>query len=224
MDLSPRVDQRPTGRVIVEHGRLDELQDRVDEHDDQLDAFDRRARSLNTQPFIGRSLELEARSKEGLEALATELDTVVQQIEEDAELSRKALKIFNRIESWEEQKLTDLFAPDAPASRTFEQLTGGRYPEVAYDLDAHELVVERRDGRTFRPELLSQGTKDQLYFATRVSVAQQLLGNTHGFLLLDDPFLAADPDVFNRAFRLSRISLMTGGRSSISLLNKRSVS
>jgi uncharacterized protein YhaN len=64
--------------------------------------------------------------------------------------------------------------------------------------------VERQDGREFRPEVLSQGTKDQLYFATRVSLAQQLLGSTPGFLLLDDPFLAADPDRLNQGFRTLR--------------------
>lgn len=180
---------------------LEELQDRLDDHDHQLEAFDNRARKLNTRPFIGHRLELDAQSKQGLEALVTDLDTVVEQIEADAELSRKALEIFSRIESKEEQKLTELFDPDGPASRTFRELTGGRYSEVAYNPDGHELVVTRRDGRTFGPETLSQGTNDQLYFATRVSLAQQLLGNTPGFLLLDDPFLAADPDRLQNGFQ-----------------------
>ena len=61
--------------------------------------------------------------------------------------------------------------------------------------------MERQDGREFRPEVLSQGTKDQLYFATRISLAQQLLGSTPGFLLLDDPFLAADPDRLDQGFQ-----------------------
>lgn len=182
-------------------GEFDVLQDRLDDHDDQLDAFDRRARSLGTRPFIGRGLELEARSRDGLEALATELDTVVRRIEADAELSRKALKVFDRIESREEQKLTDLFAPDGPASRTFDRLTGGRYSRVAYDPDTHDLLVERRDGRTFDPDVLSRGTTDQLYVAARVSLARQLLGNAPGFLLLDDPFLAADPARLRQGFQ-----------------------
>ncbi|GAB3705227.1 ATP-binding protein [Halorubrum pallidum] len=181
--------------------KRDDLQERLDEHDDTLDKFDRRARTLNSQPFIGRSLDLDTRSKEGLETLAEDLNSVVQQLDEDADISRKALEIFGRIESKEEQKLSDLFDPDGPASRTFEQLTGGRYKQVAYDPDAHDLVVERQDGRTLSPEVLSQGTKDQLYFATRVSLAQQLLGSTPGFLLLDDPFLAADPDRLNQGFQ-----------------------
>ena len=199
-------DEETLQQIEAEVERLkkkrDDLQERLDEHDDRLDEFDRRARNLNTQPFIGRGLGLDTRSKDGLETLADDLDSVVQQLEEDAELSRKALEIFGRIESQEEQKLSELFDPDGPASRTFEQLTGGRYTQVAYDPDAHDLVVERQDGREFRPEVLSQGTKDQLYFATRISLAQQLLGSTPGFLLLDDPFLAADPDRLNQGFQM----------------------
>ncbi|QKY19700.1 hypothetical protein B4589_004635 [Halolamina sp. CBA1230] len=180
--------------------KLDELETQLTDHDNTLDTFDQRARNLNTQPFVGHSLGLASRSREGLETLASDLDAVVDQIEEDAEVSRKALKIFNRIEAQEEQKLTDLFDPDGPASQTFEQVTGGRYTEVAYDAETHDLVVEREDGRTLSPDTLSQGTKDQLYFATRVSLAQQLLGNESGFLLLDDPFLAADPDRLRKGF------------------------
>ena len=198
-------DEETLQQIEAEVKRLkkkrDTLQERLDEHDDKLDEFDRQARNLNTQPFIGRGLGLDTRSKEGLESLAGDLDSVVHHLEEDAELSRKALEIFRRIESQEEQKLSELFDPDGPASRTFEQLTGGRYTQVAYDPEAHDLIVERQDGREFEPEVLSQGTKDQLYFATRVSLAQQLLGSTPGFLLLDDPFLAADPDRLNQGFQ-----------------------
>lgn len=61
-------------------------------------------------------------------------------------------------------------------------------------------MVERCDGRTFSPAVLSHGMQDQLYFATRVSLAQQLLGTDPGFFLLDDPFLTADPERLRRGF------------------------
>jgi DNA repair exonuclease SbcCD ATPase subunit len=187
-------------RVAALESELEVLEARLADHDDQLDAFDDRAGELRTRPFVGQRLALDSRSRDGLEALAAELDGVVEAIEVDAELSRKALALFDRIAAEEEQKLSTLFAPDGPASATFETLTGGRYTEVAYDADAHEIAVERSDGRTFCPAALSQGTTDQLYFATRVSLATQLLGNEPGFLLLDDPFLAADPARLRRGF------------------------
>lgn len=202
---------------------LEEVQERLEKHDDKLDNFDDRVRALTTQPFVGQSLGLDARSKEGLQSLAADLDEVVEEIEEDAELSRKALKLFGRIEEEEEQKLADLFDPAGPASETFEQLTNGRYTEVAYDADTHEIVVERRDERTFTPNELSQGTTDQLYFATRVSLAQQLLGNEPGFLLLDDPFLAADPDRLRQGFEMLR-ELANDGWQILYLTAKQEVS
>lgn len=180
--------------------QLAELQGRLDDHDARLDRFDRRARDLGTEPFVDRTLGLDTRSAEGVAGLADDLEAVVERIETDAELSRKALELFGEIAAAEEQKLADLFRPDGPASRTFERLTGGRYETVAYDADAHELEVERRDGRRLAPESLSQGTRDQLYFATRVSLASQLLGSEPGFLLLDDPFVAADADRLRNGF------------------------
>lgn len=187
-------------RVATLENELAELEDRLDEHDDRLDGFDERARNLRTQPFVDQQVGLDSRSKAGVEALADDLEAVVDAIEADAERSRKALDLFERIEATEEQKLTTLFDPEGPASETFAALTGGRYTEVAYDAEAHEIAVERADGRTFSPAQLSQGTTDQLYFATRVSLAQQLLGNEPGFLLLDDPFLAADPVRLRQGF------------------------
>lgn len=197
-------DEETLGELEDEVERLDEklgdLEAQLAEHDDQLASFDERARALDTQPFVDRSLGLDSRSKGGLERLASQLEDVVQTIEHDAELSRKALEVFERIETQEEQKLTDLFDPDGPASRTFEHVTGGRYTEVAYDAEDHEIVVEDREERTVEPHLLSHGTRDQLYFATRISLSQQLLGTDPGFLLLDDPFLSADPDRLRQGF------------------------
>lgn len=179
---------------------LQSLDTELNEHDERLRQFDRRATQLQAEPFTGQSLELKAHTREGLEALADELDALVKTIETDAEISRKALEVFNDIEAREEEKITELFDPDGPASAAFSALTGGRYSEVAYDPDTHSLAVERTDGRRFQPATLSQGTRDQLYFATRVSLAQQLLGSEPGFLLLDDPFLTADPERLHNGF------------------------
>lgn len=192
--------QRLTEKVDELEVELAELDEDLHAYHDRLESFDRQARDLGVEPFLGRGLALEVHTREGLESLAEELEIVVDQIERDAELSRKALEVFEEIESREEQKLTELFDPDGPASRTFEELTGGRYTEVAYDPEAHALEVAHEGGRTFGPDVLSQGATDQLYFATRVSLAQQLLGEDTGFLLLDDPFLAADPERLTNGF------------------------
>ncbi|WP_424016184.1 ATP-binding protein (plasmid) [Halorientalis pallida] len=203
--------------------KIAEMDAQLDEYHTQLDEFADRARNLGTQPFVGESVTLKARTKTGLEALAADLDRVVETIERDADFSRKALEVFERIEAQEEQKLATLFDPEGPASETFSRLTGGRYTEVAYDADDHGLTVEHADGRGFGPEVLSQGTTDQLYFATRVSLAQQLLGQEPGFLLLDDPFLAADSDRLQQGFE-SLLDLADDGWQILYLTAKEEVS
>lgn len=113
-------------------------------------------------------------------------------IEWNADISRNAIDILDAIKAEEEQKVATLFDPDGPASTTLSQLTDGRYTAVDYDPDSESLEVQATDGQAFTPDQLSRGTRDQLYFAARLSLAKQLLGNDTGFLLLDDPFLAAD--------------------------------
>lgn len=192
--------RRVEARIESLSEELESLESELDAFEDRLDAFDRRAREIDTEPFVGHGIELDSRSIAGLEDLADDLAAVVEAIERDAELSRKAIELFERIRSREEEKLSTLFVPDGPASRTLERITDGRYVAVTYDAAAHEIVVEKRDGTVVAPERLSGGTRDQLYFASRVSLASQLLGGEPGFLLLDDPFLAADPDRLARGF------------------------
>jgi YD repeat-containing protein len=206
-------------RLTDLEARSEDLTAALADHDRRLDEFDRRARDLDATPFVGASLSLVARTRDGLAALADDLDDLVAVIERDAERSRKAIDVFETIEAAEEQKLADLFDPEGPASRTFERLTDGRYAAVTYDAEAHRLAVERRDGRTVSPAVLSQATTDQLYFATRVSLARQLLGAESGFLLLDDPFVAADAQRLERGFE-SLLDLAADGWQIIYLTAK----
>ncbi len=189
--------QRAVGHL---RAALEKRQAELDGFDAKLDEFDERVRDLPTTPFIDQSLALPTRSVAGLRSLANGLDSLVEAIETDAEVSRKAIELFEQIKRDEEQKLAELFAHDGPASETFERITGGRYTAVRYDPEPHAIEVERHDGATFDPGILSRGTTDQLYFATRVSLATQLLGSEPGFFLLDDPFVGADPDRLRRGF------------------------
>lgn len=208
-----------------ESGLEDEVADltaRLGAHDEQLRAFESRARTLATEPFVGEAVTLESRSTDGLDLLVEDLEAVVERIERDAERSRKALDVFGTLESAEEEKITDLFAADGVGSRTFARLTDGRYDRIDYDPEAHELQVERRDGRVFTPTKLSSGTADQLYLATRISLARQLLGGEPGFLLLDDAFLTADGDRLRNGFEVLQ-DLAASGWQIVYFTSKREV-
>lgn len=180
--------------------RLDEITTKLDEHQDQLDAFERRATELSPPPFVESTPSLQARTIDGLRDLADDVDKLISAIEWNADISKKAINILDTIKEEEEQKVATLFDPDGPASTILSQLTDGRYTSVDYDPNSESLEVQTTDGQAFTPDQLSRGTRDQLYFAARLSLAKQLLGGDAGFLLLDDPFLAADSTRLQNGF------------------------
>ena len=180
--------------------RLDAVTDDLERHEATVDEFERRASDLSVPPVVETRPSLESRTIDGLRELASELRSVADRIQENADVSRKAIEILDAIGDDEQRKVTTLFDPEGPASVTFSELTDGRYTAVEYDPEDASLAVCRADGRWLAPMQLSQGTRDQLYFAARLSLARQLLGGNTGFLLLDDPFLAADHDRLRNGF------------------------
>lgn len=177
-----------------------ELEEALERYDGRLDRIDDRARELATRPFVGEGVALEGRTPAALRALADRLAEVVEVIERDAEVSREAVRIFEAIAAEEERKIADLFDPEGPASRAFRHITDGRYARVDYDPTDDRMVVERADGGRVPVAALSEGTADQLYLASRLSLAGRLLDVEAGFLLLDDPLVGADPDRLRRGF------------------------
>ncbi len=184
--------ERLEGKQQDLESQLDEITTKLNDHQDQLDTFERRATALSPPPFVESTPALQAHTIDGLQDLAAELDNLSGAIERNAAISTKAINILDTIKDEEEQKVATLFDSDGPASTILSQLTDERYTAVDYDPDSESLEVQATDGQAFTPDQLSRGTRDQLYFAARLSLAKQLLGGDAGFLLLDDPFLAAD--------------------------------
>lgn len=183
---------------------IDELEDELKEYHDALDTFERRATNLTPPPFVETDPCLEACTTEGLRDLLDDLYALVETIERNADISRKAIEILDAIKEDEEQKVATLFAPEGPASQVLSHLTSGRYTAVDYDTDTEALEVTTSNDQIFTPHQLSRGTRDQLYFAARLSLARQLLGGDTGFLLLEDPFLAADRSRLSNGFETLR--------------------
>jgi exonuclease SbcC len=129
---------------------------------------------------------------EDLGTVEKKLRDFVWNIDEKAELARVAIEIFNEIQEEEEQKVKDLFGEDDQASQFFRTITDKAYEQVVYDPNEGELKVIRNDGKALRAYVLSSGTYDQLYLATRLSLAHRILQGEPGFLLFDDPFLTSD--------------------------------
>ncbi|MCX7704223.1 MAG: hypothetical protein N2234_09055 [Planctomycetota bacterium] len=75
-------------------------------------------------------------------------------------------------------------------SAIFSELTNGTYSGVFWKEDT--IYVERPSGAVIPSDMLSSGTRVQLYFALRLALLHKLLKGKKIFLLLDDPFLSAD--------------------------------
>lgn len=183
-------------------GRKEELEQTLEDHENSIREFKDRAHELRTAPFLDSSITLKAETVDGLEQLQRDLRALGERINRDAEISRVGLEIFDEIHDEEEEKITDLFDSDGRASEVFATITQERYEDVSYDPEKRQLLVEDRNGQILTPEELSHGTREQLYFATRVSLSEQLLGNESGFFILDDAFLPADKARLEEGFEV----------------------
>ncbi len=216
-------------RLEALEAELDHLEERREALDERLAAYDRRverfrdrAADLGAGPFDVDPIRLEGRSVTALRALIADLEGLIEAIDHDADKSRRAIELVDEVATEEERKLTDLFDADGPASTAFAQITGERYRSVGFDPEGYRLTVTRDDGRTFEADHLSSGTRDQLYFASRVALARHLLGEGAGFFLLDDPFVAADHERLERGFE-GLLDLADAGWQIVYLTAKREV-
>lgn len=178
----------------------DELETALDEYDTTIARFDERVRALETRSLIDTTITLEGRSPRALESVVDALRDCIETVENDAAASRHAVEIFRDIKASQEQKITELFAKDGATSQVFSRITGGRYEHVEYDAAKETLVAVRPDGTTLAVDSLSAGATDQLYLSSRLSLAERLLDGDPGFLILDDPLVAADLDRLHRGF------------------------
>jgi uncharacterized protein YhaN len=79
------------------------------------------------------------------------------------------------------------------ASKFLERLTQGRYHNIWTPLGEKHLLVDDRQGRSIPVELLSSGTREQLFLAIRLAVVQDL--GRQGIrlpMILDDVFVNFD--------------------------------
>lgn len=118
-------------------------------------------------------------------------------IELDREAGLLAGRVFESMDQALDRRLRELFARDGPFSvaALIKRITN-RYARVRRD-DDDALSVVDGEGRRFELRDLSRGTRDQVYLALRVALADAALRASGleqeaGFLLLDDALLTAD--------------------------------
>lgn len=82
----------------------------------------------------------------------------------------------------------------------FSRLTEGAYTNIAFQKNG--MKVQRKDGTTFFPNELSQGTVEQLYIALRLAFVKNTADIVSMPILIDDGFVNFDEDRKNIMFTL----------------------
>lgn len=170
---------------------IDSAEDFVKEFDIQKSKF-----QLLKEQLSNLIIEKTLKEKEEPRKTSDELkqDIILFQKELDrAKLEGAAYKkIRNNLNVILENEAANVFNPYyEKTSIYFSELTGGKYKELTMQ---NIIPSGVNDGaKTLRSEMLSQGTKDSLALALRLSMADYYLEGRDGFIVMDDPLTDMDP-------------------------------
>ena len=136
------------------------------------------------------------------------VDAQLDEVEEETarlQADYDALEIAIEALQTADRQLHARFSPrlSQQAEAYFAQLTQGAFSQITLDRD-FSVTVGQAGSLTPRPlALLSQGTRDQLYLALRLGVADLVLPTPDACpLILDDALLAFDDDRLAEALHL----------------------
>lgn len=198
------VEQQLQAELKELYEKIEENNGSLTDHRDNLSTFSKDANELDFKSFMGRPLNILVNSLESLRLLKQEFNEFIETIESNAVCAKIAARIFQELESEEEEKITDLFSEDNETSKLFSKLSKGRYSKVFYDNSVKKIFVERPSGQKIEAFKLSKGAYDQLYFAIRVDLAQRMLEGRSAFMILDDAFLTSGTTRFEEGIDIMK--------------------
>jgi len=149
-------------------------------------------------------LELLSSKKRKQELLMEERETLTEERENRAFIM-KADGIAHDVITLTYQELKGKFAPELEhrAESIFTRITGGKYTSIKVREDDLEVLVEIPEKREPVPvDVLSQGTKDQLYLSLRIALSELLSGDKNPPLLFDEAFYTFDEERLNQALNI----------------------
>jgi hypothetical protein len=180
---------------------IDHLRDELQSHQTELNRFASACMALPLEKETGYTLPVQFADIEVLAHSASILELFIAKVTKSFDTARNLMGILEVLEAQEQEKTADLVGPTKPVQEIFRSITGGNYTQVILDPQLN-LQVENREGIELPASALSQGTYDQLYLALRLSLAQDLLADKPGFLILDDAYLCADSTRLDRMLAL----------------------
>jgi exonuclease SbcC len=138
----------------------------------------------------GLTARLPEETEEDLEKRLREAEAGLEEVKRAAAAIARIREVTGTLMAEIDRDTFDEFKKDL--EEMIEKLTGRRYREVAMAKSLPRGLV-REDGQVLTPDLLSEGTRDELALAVRLAMARRFLKEGGGFLLLDDPLVDLDP-------------------------------
>lgn len=171
--------------------RLNDLRTVQTGHIEKLKRFSEKALGLDFPRFLERELDVQVENLESLELVTKEITEFKNRIENDAELCKFAIEVFEEMKEEEIAKISGLFGEESATSKIFSEITDGRYTEVRYDRESKKILAVRPSGQELMANKLSKGAFDQLYLSIRIDLAERMLADKRGFFIMDDAFLSS---------------------------------
>ena len=177
--VEPRPDLTETEEELSDRAR--ELAERsrraVQEARELKGQLQQALRDLPAPAGLREELHRERERVSALEAARTVLEIVHATLEEAAEESYRDIA----------PRLNEALG------RTLDRITHGRYNEAFVDADYQVRVRAQGTRELVEADLLSHGTRDQIYLVERLELVEILTGDESLPVLLDDPLSHCDP-------------------------------
>lgn len=180
---------------------LSEYENEVLQHKKNLEFFEKKAQDLRLPDFVSTDPTLiHIVGLKSLQQLKESLLKAAGEIEENAEISRKAIKYLEEIRSKEHQKINSIFRK-GKADKFLKLITDNNLESIEYSSEEETLLITKGSDY-LKPHQLSHGGYDQLYFSVRLALAEQLMSSKRGFFIMDEAFLASDSKRLQKQFQI----------------------
>lgn len=183
-------DKQDTERISIERVKLAEI----------ITEWEEKIRGLEAQ------LEIFSSRVKKREMLREELLRLRREMEEKT-LQRKADEIALNVIKLMYQDLKEKFAPELEkrAEVILSRITHGKYVDITVRKEDLEVFVRAPEkSEPVDVDVLSQGTRDQLYLSLRIALSELLSGDKNPPLLFDEAFATFDEERLKETLHVLR--------------------
>jgi len=193
--------ERKAGEITAELQKLAPLPEGYSSADEFMAGLEemRRLKDKLQESISSLRIELiEVRKElpeESAEELAETLAVSEERLARLKEEARALQVVAAEFRALKDELDSDTFEPLARSfARYLAPVTGGRYTAAELDGVVPGRIIRAEDEAPLPVELLSTGTAGGVALALRLAVAEYLLEDAPGFMIMDDPLVHLDPE------------------------------